>query len=222
MSQQITTATQTAIANLYLSILGRNPEPTGFGYWCEQLAKNGNTQTAINNIAFGFAKSPEFGGIYGGQTTNAAVTLMYNNVLSRAPDAGGLTYWANYANALIASGTAPGDAYALTGNAIITTAGTNGSTDTAAIVAKQTAAVASGTSGNVGPTPTSTYALTPGLDTKGNASSSAEDMPPSGPTTIATKPAAGNFTWAIELFASGSRTSTKSKFESRVIKSREV
>ena len=159
VSAQITSATQTTVANLYISILGRNPEPAGFGYWCEQLADNGNTQAAINQIAFGFARSPEFIATYGGRTTAQAVTLMYNNVLDRAPDAGGLAYWTDYANKLIAAGTSVNDAYALTGNAIITTAGTNNSTDTPLIVAKQTAAIASGLS-----TPTETYTLTTSID----------------------------------------------------------
>jgi len=162
MSQvnQVTTATQTTIANLYISILGRNPEPGGFGFWCDNLADNGNTTAAAANIARGFAGSPEFIGTYGGQTTTQAMTLMYNNVLNRAPDAGGLTYWSGVANALIAAGNGVGDAYALTGALIINTAGTNSSSDTALIVGKQNAAIASGTTA-----PTTTYTLTTGIDT---------------------------------------------------------
>jgi hypothetical protein len=160
VNNQVTTATQTTIANLYISILGRNPEPAGFGFWCDRLADNGNTTAAAANIARGFANSPEFIATYGGQTTSQAMTLMYNNVLNRAPDAGGLAFWVAQANALIANGNSVADAYALTGAAIITTAGTNSSSDTALIVAKQTAAISSGTSA-----PTTTYTLTTGIDT---------------------------------------------------------
>lgn len=160
VNNQVTTATQTTIANLYISILGRNPEPAGFGFWCDRLADNGNTVAAAANIARAFGNSPEFIATYGGQTTTQAITLMYNNVLNRAPDAGGLAYWVAQANTLIANGNSVGDAYALTGAAIISVAGTNSSSDTALIVAKQTAAISSGTSA-----PTTTYTLTAGVDT---------------------------------------------------------
>lgn len=159
VNNQVTTATQTTIANLYISILGRNPEPAGFGFWCDRLADNGNTTAAAADIARGFANSPEFIATYGAQTTNGAITLMYNNVLDRAPDAGGLTYWVAQANAFIAAGNSVADSYALTGALIITTAGTNNSSDTALIVSKQNAAIASGLSG-----PTASYTLTTGVD----------------------------------------------------------
>lgn len=163
MSVPVTTAMQNSIANLYIAILGRNPEPAGFAYWVDQYANNNATQTALNSIAMGFGKSPEFIGTYGGRPTQDAVALMYQNVLNRAPDAPGLAYWTNYANGLI-NGSTPytiGEALALTGNALIVAAAANtGTADATLIATKQAAAVASGTAA-----PTTTYTLTTSIET---------------------------------------------------------
>lgn len=157
----VTTTIQNQIANLYIAILGRNPEPAGFGYWCDTLANNGGTQAALNAITVGFGKSPEFIGTYGGQTTSAAITLMYNNVLNRAPDANGLAYWTTQYSAYLAQGNTIEAALALTGNAIITAAAANtGTADQTLIQAKELAAVTAGTSA-----PTTTYTLTTSVDT---------------------------------------------------------
>lgn len=157
----VTTTIQTQIANLYIAILGRNPEPAGFGYWCDTLANNGGTTAALNAITLGFSNSPEFVATYGGQTTSAAVTLMYQNVLSRAPDAGGLAYWISVANAYITQGYTVAQAYALTGNSLITLAAANtGTADQTLIQGKEATAIATGTA-----PPTTTYTLTTGTDT---------------------------------------------------------
>jgi S-layer protein len=151
---------QTQIANLYISILGRNPDPVGFGYWCDAYANANGTQAALDAIASGFGKSPEFTGIYSGQTVANAVALMYNNILGRTQDAGGATYWQGIANGYITSGKTIGDAYALTANAMITAAAANtGTADATLIASKQATAVTAGTS-----TPTTTYTLTTSTD----------------------------------------------------------
>ena len=164
MAVPLTTAMQTQIANLYISILGRNPDPVGFGYWCDVYANANGTQAALDAIASGFGKSPEFTGIYSGQTTANAVALMYNNILGRTQDAGGAAYWTGIANGYITSGRTVGDAYALTANAMITAAAANtGTADATLIASKQTAAVAAGTAA-----PTTTYTLTTNANTFGN------------------------------------------------------
>lgn len=161
MAVPVTTTIQNQIANLYIAILGRNPEPAGFGYWCDTLANNGGTQAALNAITIGFGKSPEFIGTYGGQTTSAAITLMYNNVLNRAPDANGLSYWTAQYNSYIAQGNTVSAALALTGNAIITAAAANtGTADQTLILSKEATAIAAGTSA-----PTTTYTLTTNPET---------------------------------------------------------
>lgn len=155
MAVPLTSAMQTQIANLYISILGRNPDPVGFGYWCDAYANANGTQTALDAIASGFGKSPEFTGIYSGQTVANAVALMYNNILGRTQDAAGATYWQGIANGYITSGKTIGDAYALTANAMITAAAANtGTADATLIASKQATAVTAGTSA-----PVTTYTL---------------------------------------------------------------
>jgi S-layer protein len=160
MAVQITTAMQNMIAQNYLAILGRNPDPSGFSYWVQTLADNNNTVAAQTAIVNGFGNSSEFRSVYASLNTTQAVTLLYNNVLLRAPDSGGLTYWSNYANNLIASGQTLTNAYAQTASQIIYTASANGSGDSASVNSRTTAAVASGQA-----TPTTTYTLTTNIDT---------------------------------------------------------
>jgi S-layer protein len=160
MAVPVSTTIQNQIANLYIAILGRNPEPVGFGYWCETLANNNGTQAALNAITVGFGNSPEFNATYGGQTTSAAITLMYNNVLNRAPDAGGLAYWTTQYNTILATNGDVSASLALTGNAIITAAAANtGTADQTNIQAKQAAAIGSGTTA-----PSTTVALTTNVE----------------------------------------------------------
>jgi len=160
MAVPVNTTIQTQIANLYIAILGRNPEPAGFAYWTDNLANNNGTAQALQNITLAFSNSPEFVATYGGQTTAAAVGLMYTNVLNRTADAGGLAYWEGIANGYIASGYTIAQAYALTGNAIATAAAANtGTADATLMATKQAAAIASGTAA-----PTTTYTLTTGVN----------------------------------------------------------
>jgi uncharacterized protein DUF4214 len=46
------------------------------------------------SVISGFVNSTEFQNTYGSTTNTEFVTLLYNNVLDRAPDAGGLVGWA--------------------------------------------------------------------------------------------------------------------------------
>ena len=162
----ITTAIQTSVANLYISILGRNPEPAGFGYWTNALANNGGTPAAVNAIAIGFSGSPEFVATYGGLTTAQAVNTFYTNILNRTADAVGSTYWQGIANGYIASGYTISQAYALTANSLIITAAANtGTADATLIANKETAAIATGTAA-----PSTTYTLTTNIETITGAS----------------------------------------------------
>ena len=144
---QITTAIQNTIAQDYISILGRNPDSAGFGYWTNALANAGGTTAANTAIVNGFSIAPEFVAMYGGQTTAGAVNLMYNNILGRNADVAGSTYWQGVANALIASGTTTiAQAYAQTASQMITVAAANtGTADATLITTKTAAAVAQGT-----------------------------------------------------------------------------
>lgn len=75
---------------LYKAALDRTPDKQGLGYWIN-ARDNG---TSLRDIADSFIQSQEFKNKYGANPTNEQfVTLLYNNVLDRAPDGGGLGYW---------------------------------------------------------------------------------------------------------------------------------
>jgi uncharacterized protein YkwD len=79
-----------AIERLYLATLARGPDAAGWAGWTAQL----DSGRSLNDIATGFVNSPEFIARYGPALTNEAfVTLLYQNVLHRAPDGGGLAGW---------------------------------------------------------------------------------------------------------------------------------
>ncbi len=82
------------INRLYLATLARGPDDSGLAYWTDQL----NAGTSLISIAFGFVNSPEFQVRYGLLSNTQFVTLLYNNVLHRAPDAGGLANWLGMLN----------------------------------------------------------------------------------------------------------------------------
>jgi Domain of unknown function (DUF4214)/RTX calcium-binding nonapeptide repeat (4 copies) len=69
--------------------LGRAPDAAGYEGWVSGL-DNG---LGIEQVASGFIGSPEFQSTYGALDNIQFVTLLYNNVLGRAPDAGGLAGW---------------------------------------------------------------------------------------------------------------------------------
>lgn len=73
-------------------VLNRKPDPDGLGYWISTLEKG----ATLFNVAGVFTTSQEFKNLYGAAPTTAElVTLLYNNVLDRAPDSGGFQYWTN-------------------------------------------------------------------------------------------------------------------------------
>ena len=76
---------------LYEATLARQPDPGGFDFWIGQLRGGMSLETA----ASGFTGSPEFQSTYGSLDDTQFVTLLYNNVLHRAPDPGGLSFWLN-------------------------------------------------------------------------------------------------------------------------------
>ena len=57
------------------------------------LLRNG---ASLEQVAGGFTGSQEFQDKYGSLDDTGFVTLLYNNVLHRAPDSGGLANWVNY------------------------------------------------------------------------------------------------------------------------------
>lgn len=78
------------VARLYYAYFNRIPDLPGFEYWLYQY---GTGTSSLDAISQAFAGSPEFIGTYGPLNNSQFVTLVYQNVLGRAPDAGGLAYW---------------------------------------------------------------------------------------------------------------------------------
>ncbi len=79
------------VYRLYQATLDRAPDLAGFTAWCENLSTGMTLETAAGR----FVDSIEFQNVYGALSNSDFVTLLYNNVLDRTPDAGGLAAWTN-------------------------------------------------------------------------------------------------------------------------------
>lgn len=77
------------MARLYQAYFLRTPDFGGLQFWSGQLRSG----RSLNDVSSFFAAAPEFGQRYGTLDNTSFVNLVYQNVLGRAPDAGGLTYW---------------------------------------------------------------------------------------------------------------------------------
>jgi hypothetical protein len=77
---------------LYQAAFDRKPDVSGLDYWYHQM----NSGVTLQQVASGFINSAEFKALYGSNPSNAEfVTLLYDNVLHRAPDTGGFNFWMN-------------------------------------------------------------------------------------------------------------------------------
>ena len=77
---------------LYQAAFDRKPDVSGLDYWYHQM----NSGVTLQQVASGFINSAEFKALYGNNPSNAEfVTLLYDNVLHRAPDTGGFNFWMN-------------------------------------------------------------------------------------------------------------------------------
>jgi hypothetical protein len=76
---------------LYKAAFNRTPDASGLGFWINQM----DTGMSYSDVANNFVNSAEFKTAFGGSnpTVNTLVTKLYNNVLNRTPDAGGLAFW---------------------------------------------------------------------------------------------------------------------------------
>jgi len=80
------------VYRLYQAAFDRTPDLSGIGYWMAMQDKGGS----LHDIANSFVHSSEFVQLYGANASNEAfTTLLYNNVLHRAPDPDGLAFWVN-------------------------------------------------------------------------------------------------------------------------------
>jgi len=79
-----------AAYRLYGGAFDRTPDEGGFRFWTSYLDKN----ASLHGVATEFIRSPEFVSRYGASLSNAAfVDALYQNVLHRGGDAGGIAYW---------------------------------------------------------------------------------------------------------------------------------
>ena len=77
------------MTRLYSAFFARLPDLSGFNYWVGKLNKG----TSLKHASDTFAASSEFKNKYGTLSSSAFVTLVYQNVLHRAPDAAGKAHW---------------------------------------------------------------------------------------------------------------------------------
>jgi hypothetical protein len=90
------------VAQAYVGLLGRDADSSGFRGWLNWLENGGGTELGIVTA---FINSSEFQNNFGANLTDTQfVTLMYQNVLLRQPDSGGLNAWVSY---LTSGGTRP-------------------------------------------------------------------------------------------------------------------
>lgn len=76
---------------LYQAAFNRKPDLPGLGFWTMAM-QNG---ALLNDVAAGFTGSSEFQKTYGAVSDSQFVTLLYNNVLHRAPEQAGYDFWVN-------------------------------------------------------------------------------------------------------------------------------
>lgn len=85
---------------LYKALLGRAPDTASQGYWAETAQS-----ASAHDLAGGLLGSAEAQARLGGLDDAGFVSALYGNLLGRATDAGGLSYWTG----LLASGTSRAD-----------------------------------------------------------------------------------------------------------------
>jgi hypothetical protein len=78
------------LTDLYIAYFDRAPDALGLCYWASRLADG----MSLQQIAKSFFVQPEtLAAFPAGQSTEAFITQVYANMLGRAPDAPGLSYW---------------------------------------------------------------------------------------------------------------------------------
>ena len=81
------------VYRLYQAAFNRAPDAGGLGFWMHQMDEG----MSLDAIASYFTTSSEFKTMYGSNLSNAAlIDKLYQNVLHRAGDDGGIKFWNNY------------------------------------------------------------------------------------------------------------------------------
>jgi subtilisin family serine protease len=79
----------------YAVTLGRAPDPAGLAYWVGLLRSGTYTVAQVASLFFA---SDEYYLYHAGGTPTSWVTLLYQKLLNRNPDAAGLASWVSYTN----------------------------------------------------------------------------------------------------------------------------
>ncbi len=82
-------ATVASVSRLYSAYFLRLPDTSGLDYWVGRVRRG----TSLRAAAQFFSTSGEFKQRYGRLSDRDFVRLVYRNVLTREPDAAGLSYW---------------------------------------------------------------------------------------------------------------------------------
>ncbi|PWE55436.1 hypothetical protein DEM27_15380 [Metarhizobium album] len=93
---------------IYQAAFDRTPDTAGLSYWIKAM----DAGATLDDVAAGFMSSAEFNGLYGTNPNNREfVDRLYDNVLGREGDSGGIAYWvgqleAGYSRAHLLAGFA--------------------------------------------------------------------------------------------------------------------
>jgi hypothetical protein len=82
------------VYRLYKAAFDRTPDKNGLSSNVSLV----DGDLTLTQMSAAFAASQEFKDLYGSTTNAQFVSLLYNNVLDRAPDQGGLNHWTNVLN----------------------------------------------------------------------------------------------------------------------------
>ena len=94
-SGDVQSSARTARAwRLYQAYFLRQPDGPGLDYWLSQYRAG----MSLQGLSYNFARSAEFQQRYGALDNSGFVNLVYNNVLCRAPDGDGWSYWVTKLN----------------------------------------------------------------------------------------------------------------------------
>lgn len=96
-----TSSIEGQIARLYFAFFLREPDPAGQAFWVGLV----NSGVRLDTIAQEMAASPEFTTSYGSLPDERFVELVYNNVLTRVPDAAGFDHWLSALRSGVSRGT---------------------------------------------------------------------------------------------------------------------
>ena len=93
---------------IYQAAFDRTPDTAGLSHWIKAM----DAGATLDDVAAGFMSSAEFIGLYGANpSNNEFVDRLYDNVLGREGDSGGIAYWvrqleAGYSRAHLLAGFA--------------------------------------------------------------------------------------------------------------------